>query len=250
MPPVNRRYFHSTMLHNRGGHKADLLTVIPAPALSVLGMRSPRFVTWERTGGFYRITPSVAGRPGSRNLQNTRSHMAFVPDHVVDATGAADHDNLDWYLAAGRRWEIHVRLAGARPPRQGRPARIRNRRGGPPVRPFASTRLLRYNYEEHGKFTHTAVPKPCMHVMGAGPADYLHWERTGRSYRLMPARSAGPASRKILTSRGTGKLDHHQMRIPSDIAAGMPAKACSLWWDVAADGRGRWEVRVRPAGRS
>lgn len=245
---VHRRYLHTTMVHNKGRGNTRLLTVIPAPALSILGINAPRFLSWERAGKYHRIIPSVDAVQGAHRLQNPRSHMAYVPGTVAKTMEISDHDNLDWYVAAGPgdRWEIHAGPADdpgpppAGPPEHPSAKSVQNRR------PIARTRLLpRPERGGRGVYLLTTVPKPCIALMGADPDGSIHWERRGGSYLVAPA-GGERGARRLYAARGGSGLDHFMARVPASIRDGLPDGSVALRWELVSDGRGRWAVHAAP----
>lgn len=247
---MDARYLHSTMVHGRGTRGRALMTVIPRPALTILGVGRPGYSRWERAGRFYRVLLSRTGAPGHDILQNRDTNMAYVPREVARSIGVSDYTRLDWYVGCSdKKWEILARLGKKgvdprqRPPRPVRPgSRVMSRL-------IATTRILRYG--SRWPYSLTSIPKYCMNVMGARVPACIMWEGGPRGMRASISDGSNPGSRKIYTTKGGSGIDNYSVRIPGDLADSLDSRGISaLEWHLASDGRGAWDVYGRGARRA
>lgn len=238
--PARFRHIATTLLTNRSGK--NILTVAPAAVLSIIRAPHRPYVSWRDAGVTSRM---VISRTGSRDSRRVHEDRRFsVPLALARRWGAADGDDLVW-LVEGGTWDIHVLPPGRDP------ASVKKRpaSGTPKMtsRPLGSSGCI-YSGKKSGTPRYMAVlPRHCLYILGLDGDSYARW---GRSGSLDPCGKGDEGAKKITSKRysrgGTSYKSSYTVGLDDALAArvaGMERPA--VRWDVASDGSGRWEVRVR-----
>ena len=242
----------TTMIHsaNPGYPSHVLLTVIPRPVLSILGVRAPRSATWTKAGDSYRVVPSATRPKGAVPLQNTRTHMAAIPWDIANELGLGDGAPLDWYVdAGGDRWTACVRGPQSKKP-DGTPQGSGGWSGPVSRRPLGDTMMTRYTYDHYGCVVVATAPRAALRLLGADGPGYVRWERDGHYHAVHICGPSHRDGRRITGGQRSDRGSGYSTRIPRRVADGISTKRKAiLRWYAATDGRGRWGVQVRAVDR-
>ena len=262
--PVDRRPLATSLVHRNQPDtrhpRREPLTSLPWAALNITGVQRPRSATWTRTGQYYRVTPH-AGRPaGSTRAYFVDNCVAAIPDMAARGLGVERGSRLGWYVArTARGWEIHVRRAGpgwntvqgARTggPRGGSRGGSHKGTGGISRRHLAEGNVI--GFTRRGTFyPKIPVPRAFLDILGAAEDGHVRWARTGGYYNVMPCNPGDDGATRMCSKMYEGRAGRFRscfnMYIPGE-ARNRFRRGSRIRWYVAADGRGRWEVHVRPA---
>ena len=244
---VGRRPLATTLVHESDMDGA-LMSVIPRPALAILGVRHPRSAVWTRAGSYYRVAPSPGRGTGPRSIQNYISNTAIIQDTAARDLGIRDGGSLDWFVAHGPSgWEVHARGAAGTRPVTG-PGGRRRAGGRTSRRPLAEGRVVDYRYSGVLHYTMTYIPLSFFWILQADEGGSIRWERSGRYWNVVPCDPDEPGARpvaKTYNTRGRRTVGHYA-RIPGGTRGCLGKRGTAVRWYVVHGGRGRWEVHVRP----
>lgn len=243
---IDMRPLASTFVHRRA-RDGWLRTVLPRPALSILGAEHPVSVSWTRAGRYYRVVPSERRLPGSDSVKNRVSNTVRIPAAAARDLRAVDGGYVDWFVSAGPPgWHLLAR----------RPSRVRyapaasgGGAGRMSRRLVATGRVVRHGGWS-GTHVETTVPPACLRLLLADDTGYVKWSRTGSYYRMIPCGSGDLDARRL--TRRSNEKDHvsRVAYLPKPVADfAYSGKNSRLGWYVAADRAGRWEIHARPEGR-
>ena len=246
MPGAVHKRPIGTTLARYGSRRTSgsLITSIPKAAATLLELERGDYVAWERAAGSYRLFHSGKKADGARRVQGTYSKRIVLPHRVANGLHARDGGMIDWHVVSlpGGRWHIHAKAAAG--PRQSGHflAKSGTRRGSRLYEHvIASTNAHRYG----GPAT-TRFPESCHGILGLRTPGTVRWVAMPRYHVVEPCGVHDPGARSVRNSNRTKGTVSHRVKMPAEVAAVLcPGDKSRLGWSVAADGMGRWEIRVR-----
>ena len=248
---MDRRTLGYTLVREMAGQRAGrLVSVVPRAVSHVLGVKSPRYMAWDISGRYCRVTPHARRVPGSVPFHDAAARVCRISPDAAQSLGLKDGGLVEWMVAAGRgnRWEVHARAGSKGHPRSGigKTWRTPKQGGGINRRPVAINNAYYYRHAARGGITRVTVPKPALLVLGACGPGHIRWTRAGSYLRMVPCTGTDPGSRGLRVNAGSSNSQSHATNLPGDAAKALRGGPQSqITWYVASDGRGRWEIHAR-----
>lgn len=242
---MDRRPLVTSRIWQRKERKRGLVTTLPMVVTSALRAAGTLYLSWPGSGRYRAFILSRERVAGSSKITLPSNKKAGIPPEMAEDMGLGPGGRLDWMLAAipGNGFQIHVRRHNGH-----RPAALPG--GGPGVMPaqyLLSTRVGRF---EDGRTYHVqvAIPKPCLRLLGAEEATHVRWTRNDHHCRMIPCGPSDEGARRITLARNGRGNTSNVAYIPRELEGFLYRGTDSaVDWHAAADGMGRWEVRVTPS---